>query len=79
MQVILPIPFRTYNQGVVYVSSNLVTNKRSKYIDRKYHLVMDFATKRTIELEYIITEHTIVEIVSNIQRKVNPAISLVLS
>lgn len=59
MQVILPISVRIDNQGAINLASNLVTNKRSKHIDVRYHLIKDFANKEVIKLECIGIKHNL--------------------
>lgn len=38
-EVKLPIPMHTDNEGAMYMGRNLVTNKRPKYSDLRYHLM----------------------------------------
>mmetsp|Transcript_40261 Transcript_40261/g.76979 ORF Transcript_40261/g.76979 Transcript_40261/m.76979 type:complete len:86 (+) Transcript_40261:3-260(+) len=64
MQVTKPITIFMDNQGAMYMASNLVTNKRSKHIDLRYHLIRDFVNKGIISLEYISTEHNIADILT---------------
>lgn len=47
------------NQGAMNMASNWVTNKRSKPIDLRYHLLMDFTNKGMMKLEYMNTNHNV--------------------
>lgn len=70
MHVIVPIPSCMDNKGAMYMASNVVTNKRSKHIDLRNHLIIDFASKGATKLECINTSHKIADIMTKPLQKV---------
>jgi len=58
------------NQGAMFMASNLVTNKRSKRIDLRYHMIRDYINKCLFRLEYISTDKNIADIVTKGLEKV---------
>ena len=48
-----PIPICRDNQGSIFISSNSVTEKRTKHIDICYHYICEVIEKKYIELFFI--------------------------
>ena len=48
-----PIPICCDNQGAIFVSSNAVTERRSKHIDIRYHYVREQIAAGKVEIFYI--------------------------
>jgi hypothetical protein len=46
------LPVCTDNQGSIFITSNAVTDQRSKHIDVQYHFICDYINKQ-ISLYYI--------------------------
>lgn len=44
------------NAGAMFMAPNLVTNKRSKYIDLTYHTIRNCTAKGLFKLEYVSTD-----------------------
>eukprot|EP00241_Pyramimonas_parkeae_P008205 CAMPEP_0114270248 /NCGR_PEP_ID=MMETSP0058-20121206/27125_1 /TAXON_ID=36894 /ORGANISM="Pyramimonas parkeae, CCMP726" /LENGTH=170 /DNA_ID=CAMNT_0001388949 /DNA_START=1089 /DNA_END=1599 /DNA_ORIENTATION=+ len=64
VQVLTPITIYMDNQGAMFMASNLVTNKRSKHIDLRYHMIRDYINKGIFRLEYISTDKNIADIMT---------------
>jgi len=48
-----PIPLYGDNQGTIFITSNLVQEKRSKHIDLRYHYIRDVVQLDKVELFFI--------------------------
>mmetsp|Transcript_43485 Transcript_43485/g.81431 ORF Transcript_43485/g.81431 Transcript_43485/m.81431 type:complete len:398 (+) Transcript_43485:385-1578(+) len=70
VQVLTPITIYMDNQGAMFMASNLVTNKRSKHIDLRYHMIRDYINKGIFRLEYISTDKNIADIMTKGLEKV---------
>lgn len=53
-----------YNQGTMFMISNLVTNERSKHISLRYHMIRDCITEALVRLEYISADMHIADIMA---------------
>lgn len=61
-QANLPAYIFMGNQGAMNMTSNLVTNKRSKRVDLRCRMIRDFINHLMIKPEYINTEHNVADI-----------------
>ena len=48
-----PLPVCSDNQGAIFISSNPITERRSKHIDIRYHYVRELVEDKKIEVFYI--------------------------
>ena len=48
-----PIPICGDNQGSIFISSNPVTEKRSKHIDIRYHYIREVIARKLAEVHFI--------------------------
>jgi len=48
-----PIPVNGDNQGSIFMAQNPITEKRSKHIDIKYHVIREYVKEGHIEIFYI--------------------------
>jgi len=48
-----PIPICGDNQGSIFIASNPVTEKRSKYIDIRYHYIREVIERKLAEVFFI--------------------------
>ena len=48
-----PIPICGDNQGLIFIASNLVTKKRSKHIDIRYHYIREVIERKLTEVYFI--------------------------
>ena len=48
-----PIPICGDNQGLIFISSNPVTEKRSKHIDIRYHYIREVIARKLAEVYFI--------------------------
>ena len=48
-----PLPICSDNQGAIFISSNPVTEKRSKRIDICYHYIRELIEDKKVEVFYI--------------------------
>ena len=51
-----PLPICSDNQGAIFISSNPVTERRSKHIDIRYHYIRELIEDKKVEVFYISTE-----------------------
>ena len=52
-----PLPVCSDNQGAIFISSNPITERRSKHIDVRYHYVRELVEDKKIEVFYISTDN----------------------
>ena len=48
-----PIPICEDNQGLIFISSNPITEKRSKHIDIRYHYIHEVIARKLAEVYFI--------------------------
>ena len=48
-----PIPIAGNNQGAIFISSNPVTERRSKHIDIQYHYIREVIAQGHVEVFFI--------------------------
>jgi hypothetical protein len=48
-----PVPICGDNQGSIFISSNPVTEKRSKHIDIRYHYIREVVERKLAEVFFI--------------------------
>ena len=48
-----PIPIAGDNQGAIFISSNPVTERRSKHIDIRYHYIREVIAQGHVEVFFI--------------------------
>ena len=48
-----PIPICRDNQGSIFISSNPITEKRSKHIDIRYHYIREVIARKPAEVYFI--------------------------
>ena len=48
-----PLPICSDNQGAIFISSNPVTERRSKHIDIRYHYIRELIEEKKVEIFYI--------------------------
>ena len=51
-----PLPICSDNQGAIFISSNPVTERRSKHIDIRYHYIRELIEDKKVEVFYISTD-----------------------
>lgn len=56
------VPIYCDNQGAIFISSNPVTEKRSKHIDIRYHYIRDVQEQGLVKVEYVRTDENIADI-----------------
>lgn len=74
MQALAPITIYMDDQGAMLITSNLVTNRRSKYIDMRYHMIRDDIADGLLKLEFVSTNLNITNIMTTALEKVKPSI-----
>ena len=50
------------NSNVINISKNLVFHSRDKHIEIRYHFIKDLVEEKFISLEFVSTEHQLVDI-----------------
>ena len=48
-----PTPILCDNQGAIFVSSNPVTERRSKHIDIRFHYICDVIERKLVQVFYL--------------------------
>ena len=51
-----PLPICSDNQGAIFISSNPITERRSKHIDIRYHYVRELVEDKKVEVFYVSTD-----------------------
>ena len=51
-----PLPICSDNQGAIFISSNPVTERRSKHIDIRYHYIRELIEDKKVKVFYISTD-----------------------
>ena len=51
-----PLPICSDNQAAIFISSNPVTERRSKHIDIHYHYIRELVEDKKVEVFYISTD-----------------------
>ena len=50
------LPICSDNQGAIFISSNPITERRSKHIDIRYHYVRELVEDKKVEVFYVSTD-----------------------
>jgi hypothetical protein len=56
------VPLMCDNTSAIFVAKNLVFDKRTRHINRRYHFLRDHVEKGDIEMRYINTERQLADI-----------------
>ena len=59
-----PIPICSDNQGLIFIASNPVTEKRSKHIDIRYHYIRKVIRQKIVEVYFIEGEENPVDLLT---------------
>ena len=59
-----PIPICSDNQGLIFIASNPVTEKRLKHIDIRYHYIHEVICQKIVEVYFIEGEENPVDLLT---------------
>ena len=62
IKVKLPVPVFEDNQTCIAIASNYMSQKRTRYVDIRYHFIRDYVKDDTMKLHYCETAKMLVDI-----------------
>lgn len=60
----VPITIFCDNQSAIELSKNVITHKRSKHIDIKFHFTRELVDQKEIEIQYLRTDQMLADVLT---------------